>query len=584
MVSVVQRIPAPILEYGKDPTAVLLKDEHQPGLAFYVLDQLRRRNQFCDVEVKMDSARLPAHKAVLASSSPYFMKLLTSDYSSPEILLDDPKLDVTALEKLVEFIYTSVLRITESSVEALCYAAMFLEMERIERACCKFMMKSLNPKNCIKYLSFVGETGYSTVEQECQEFITQHLEEVAKTPEFKSLSSSELMTLLQNSLFDGLSHQNILSAILQWVKHDTAARQQSLQQLLACIEFPQAELEAHLLKALRSTQVDIDDNYKLRVCSKNPTTPDQEKPENSNHTATEVQKTNNELLFTVGGTTKQSATNSVERYDQFIKGWLPTTALSRKRSHAALVTVDQKLYSIGGFDGNKRLHSVEVYDPQTDMWTEGPPLPTARSAFGVAVVDKSIYCIGGYDGSQHIASVEILDTKTNQWREGPKLSQGKSNIQAAAIGSTIYAVGGTDGTSRLKSVEKLSLDKGYWSLGVEMNVPRSRPGVVALNGKVYVVGGYSGSEHLSSVECYEPQIDQWILIESMGVPRNSPAVTILNGCIHVAGGYSGRKLLKTVEMYDHVKRQWNKVASMHTARCDFGLAVLQSTVLTGTWT
>ncbi len=69
MTTVGQRIPSPVLEYGKDPTVVLLRDEQQPALSFYVLDQLRRRNQFCDVVIKLEGAQLPDVRSVIVFST-----------------------------------------------------------------------------------------------------------------------------------------------------------------------------------------------------------------------------------------------------------------------------------------------------------------------------------------------------------------------------------------------------------------------------------------------------------------------------------------------------------------------------------
>jgi len=74
-----QKIPSPIFEHDEDPVAVALTDDCQPRLVFFTLFQLQRRNQLCDVEIRMrDNIRLPAHKVVLASGSPYFLKLLLS--------------------------------------------------------------------------------------------------------------------------------------------------------------------------------------------------------------------------------------------------------------------------------------------------------------------------------------------------------------------------------------------------------------------------------------------------------------------------------------------------------------------------
>lgn len=629
MTTVGHRIPSPVLEYGKDPTAVLLKDDHQPSLSFYVLDQLRRRNQFCDVVIKLESAKLPAHKAVLASSSPYLMKLISTNVESSELLLQDAELDVSALEMLVEFIYTSMLRITEGTVKSLCYGSRLLQLERIERACCKFMMKSLSVKNCIGYLIFAEEHGYINLEQASQEFILSHLVEVAKGAEFQTLPLANLLELLKSKATASCSQRILVASLLLWVKHDLPSRQNKLHKLLASIKFPGAPVDPsrqdQLLEAvLKDQSADAEKIFeKLRVCFKvrhsSADTDEQEKPESDRQHDAKAPKgpeeeeeelsqcprlpeavespplgakektmeNTNTLIFAVGGTTKHSATSSVERYDSSSRGWVSTTPLPRKKSHAVLVTYDQKLHSIGGFNGTKRLSTVDTYDFKTDTWEEGTAMPTARSDFGVAVVGRHAFCIGGFDGVTDISTVEVLDFQSGHWRVGPSLQQARSYVQAAQLNGVIYVIGGLRGSVRLSSVEKLAVGgAGRWSAVAELNIPRSRPGVAALHGRLYAVGGYSGSEHLNSVECYDPQIDRWSLIEQMSVPRNSPAVSIVDGCLFVAGGHDGRKVLRSVEKYDPKKKEWSRATSMQLSRCDFGMATIQSTgsLITATWT
>ena len=612
------KIPSPVFEHDKDPTAVMLRDDCQPSLAFFTLNQLRRRNQLCDVEIRLrDNIRLPAHKVVLVSSSPYFMKLLVSQQNSngSEISLEKLQIDVTALEMLIEFIYSSMLRITQSSVKSLCCAAKFLEMERIVKACCKFMVKNLNKDNCIDFLHFADENVYSRMHKQCQDYVAKHIGEVAQASEFQLLTPQELAGILASHSLDSVSQSVIFDSLMLWVEHDPTTRQKYLYKLFIRAGFTSASMNGSIVQLLKLLQSSSEDKEpilkKLKACFETvkrqpdlnrtsdpeadctkPDETDESSAVNDSVPAGQAAESNEgskgsttSLLFAAGGNTKHSATASVERYDFRNGGWMPAINFPRKKSHAALVGVGRKLYSIGGFDGSKRLSSVDIYDPQLERWSEGPAMPTPRSAFGAACDSKgNIYCIGGYSNSQHITAVEILDSKTKQWREGPPLQEKRSYVQAAAIGNNIYAVGGTNGTTRLKSVEKLS-NGDRWVPVAELNVPRSRPGVATLNGCIYAVGGYDGSDHLNSIECYNPKIDKWTLIETMSVPRNSPAVCNVDGCLYIAGGHDGKKLVRSVEVYHPSTSKWTSIKCMQLARCDFGIATVVVTAQQpiGTW-
>lgn len=49
--------------------------------AFEVFDDLRQRNQLCDVTIKVDGHEYTAHRVVLAAVSPYFRGMFTGTYN-----------------------------------------------------------------------------------------------------------------------------------------------------------------------------------------------------------------------------------------------------------------------------------------------------------------------------------------------------------------------------------------------------------------------------------------------------------------------------------------------------------------------
>ena len=669
---------------GSGGGTVLLKDEYQPGRAFYVLSQLRRRHQFCDVQVFKDAACFSAHRVILAASSPYLMSLLqspsptaTEQEKPSRITLTDPRLTVGALEMLIDFMYTSMLRIKESTVEALCYAARLLQLSRIEKACIKFIINSLSSTNCFKYLLYSEENCYTQIKTKCLEEAAKNFTTASHSEGFLNISFENLSNIVHSPHLTAPSQEEVLESVLEWVNHDPESRQNDLYPLLQSVKehsFPQQSHEKvqEILNSPRTTAEQV--VCSLRACfeklqwrqaveeekgegekreeerreggerregerretpsgesdteqQQQPTLPDsgsktrrkvhfetdEETPEEespsklpeSERRSTEPEMRNTEklvivtekqvkterseaernktagkkkpsLLIAAGGITASSYTSSVEKYDLSKKDWAAATALPQKKSHSALVSSGEKLYSIGGYNGSKRLASVDVFDAKSEKWTSGAPMPTARSGFG-ATVDRHghIYCIGGYSNSQQdMSDVDVYDPEYDQWTPAPRLTQRRSYVQAATLGDNIYAVGGMEGNTRLQTVEKLSPYTSAWSRVADMNVPRSRPGVAALDGRLFAVGGYNGKEHLSSVECYSPNSDTWRMMENMSVPRNSPATAVHDGCLYVAGGHSGKALLQSVERYDPHTNTWSTVPPMNTARCDFGMTLL----------
>ena len=96
---------------------------------FSELHKLQQSGVLCDVTLRTDDVSIPAHKAILASSSGYFRSMFTLEFREKEqgeILLGD--MSGVTLEKLVDFLYTSTLDITPQNVWNLLPAAQILQL------------------------------------------------------------------------------------------------------------------------------------------------------------------------------------------------------------------------------------------------------------------------------------------------------------------------------------------------------------------------------------------------------------------------------------------------------------------------
>jgi len=108
-----------------------------------------------DVQLKVGGKIFHCHKLILALKSPYFDKLFQSSPSSSasattadqEIVLNDVGAD--DFDKLIQFLYTGEVELTEKNVKNILQAADVLKLEELSKFCGAYLLDSISSSNCI---------------------------------------------------------------------------------------------------------------------------------------------------------------------------------------------------------------------------------------------------------------------------------------------------------------------------------------------------------------------------------------------------------------------------------------------------
>ncbi|XP_059474437.1 kelch-like protein 17 isoform X2 [Neocloeon triangulifer] len=586
-------LPPPI---SPAPSAEHLPDffHHNPehcAASFAAISKMRQNAQLCDVALIIGDEVVHAHKVILASISPYFHAMFNDDLaekSQSEVTLHD--VDLAALQLLVDFAYSGHILITEDNVQILLPASSLLQMASVREACCKFLMRQLHPSNCLGIRSFADAHSCKELHRRSHRFALQNFQEVITTEEFLLLPFQEVEQLISSNQLNISTEEKVFHAVLTWVKHDLAEREQHISKLMKHVRLPLVARE-FLTTAVDSEPLvrrDTECRELLLEAMKYHLLPEQRASLSSSRTQHRKPDGARPYLFAVGGGSLFAIHSECECYNPRTDRWMPIAPMLYRRSRSGVTALGRLLYVVGGYDGATDLATVESYNPSLNKWTSVTPMGTKRSCLGICSLDGLLYVCGGYDGASCLSSMERYDPLTGVWSSCPAMATRRRYCRVSALDKCIYSLGGFDSSNYQSSVERFDPRVGRWAPLPSMSSRRSSCGVAALEGNLYCVGGNDGTMCMASAERYNPRRNAWEPVAGMHSRRSTHEVVEIDGYLYALGGNDGSSSLNSVERYEPRLNKWTIVTSMLTRRSSVGAGVLDCSnlekILTGSST
>ena len=207
------------------------------------LDDLRKHGLLCDVVLQVQQVQIPAHRAVLASCSPYFRIMFTTGLEEcKKKIVRMNGVDGESLKNLVNFAYTGDIVVTRENVQYLLPAADLLELPNVRQMCSDYLTTELHPSNCIGIAKFAESYQCQELFRKSMKYMCDHFHAVCTEDEYFLLLEDELVRILSS---DGLGVVNsediVFSATKAWIKYDTTARGHLLDNILhQCFRFTHA--------------------------------------------------------------------------------------------------------------------------------------------------------------------------------------------------------------------------------------------------------------------------------------------------------------------------------------------------------
>ena len=311
------------------------------------LNSLRKNGQFCDVIlISCDGKQFPAHKTVLAAGCVYFNVLFSVNMAEKQQTRVHLKaVPSSALNEILEYIYTGVLRVTKSCVVEMIFTSSMFLLFDVTEYCWSIFVNTLDLENCIARKIFSDNVGSTTIAETVTKYVLSNFvnivsDSLALCPVsiLRELFSSEEL-IVNNEL-------EVLVVFLKWFGNQNFERSSdriSEQEMKVSIKTVCEEL----LSLVRFTFITLDreefvgflHNFGISEYSWLWEMILKGMESNSGSKKARISYGNVDVLVVVGGQGESDVLNQVSVYIPSIDQWCQIAALNHPRRRFVLYHV-----------------------------------------------------------------------------------------------------------------------------------------------------------------------------------------------------------------------------------------------------
>ena len=172
----------------------------EPQMSKDLLRMLESEN-FADVTFVVGDTKVKAHKCILASRSNFFENMFSVGMrEAQESVISVQDISLPTFRKLLEFIYSDQLVKIENADQAIdvLVAANKYGLDRLKRLCEKYLVSLIELDNVIELLYLSDMHQAVELKRMCINYTMMYFDIVTKREDFKKLSKTILLELLQN--------------------------------------------------------------------------------------------------------------------------------------------------------------------------------------------------------------------------------------------------------------------------------------------------------------------------------------------------------------------------------------------------
>ncbi|XP_040208145.1 kelch-like protein 40 [Rana temporaria] len=536
------------------------------------LKDMLDHNKFIDCVLRIQGKEFPCHRLVLAACSPYFRAMFLSDLEESkkkEIDLEDVDPDV--MGKIIHYIYTSEIEITEKNVQDIFSVANMFQIPSIFTVCVSFLQKKLCLSNCLAIFRLGLMLDCPRLAVSARDFLCDRFNLITRDEEFSQLSADEVIAVISSDSLNVEKEEDVFQVVMKWAAKDKENRAKTLPVIFESIRFRlipedyiKNKVEKHELvksnpELLKKLQMVKDTPQgKLPVVKKKAAeqSKDGEKVVNG-----DVEEEEDEEVL-------PGILNDTLRFGMFLKNlifmisdtgavaydphanecYFASLSAQIPKNHVSLVTKENQIFVAGGLYLNEENKEDPLgsyflqFDHLDSDWLGMPPVPSARCLFGLGDSENSIYLIGGKElkeGEQTLDSVLCYDRPSFKWGESDPLPYQVYGHSVVSHENLVYVIGGKG--SDKKCLNRLCVynpKKFEWKDLAPMKTARSLFGATIHNGKILIAAGVTDTGLTNSIEAYDIKTNKWEDFTEFPQERSSLSMVSIAGMLFAIGGFA----------------------------------------------
>ena len=162
---------------------------------------------------------IPAHKFVLAISSPVFFAMFYGQMAETKDSIELPDCEYESLLELFRFLYTDKVNLSGNNVMQVLYLANKYIVPSLAKKCTEYLRDNLNASNVFFILPHARKFENKDLEDRCWEVIDEQTEEAVTSDEFVSVERSVVESVVKREALN-VTEVELFKAVDRWVTRE----------------------------------------------------------------------------------------------------------------------------------------------------------------------------------------------------------------------------------------------------------------------------------------------------------------------------------------------------------------------------